>query len=276
MATRLAVPMALAGMALGILANDARLARVALAGAVLAGSVTIAMGVVRRPALAVACAALGIGLALGVWRGAGAELPSGPASVTALIGRGELRLVGTVVDDPRPRGGSQQVVLDHLVAAREGGRGHPALGRVLATLPRSVPLVVGRPVSVLAQVDAPVAFDGFDYPAYLARQGIEGLVRAREAQLADGPPRKRVGIRPEGRAPARDGTHILSPGGERIGIITSGGFGPTVNGPVAMGYVPAALAGEGQILIADVRGADVSVCVSPLPFTPHRYVRGAK
>jgi competence protein ComEC len=185
-ATRLALPGALAGAVLGILAADARSGSLALGAAVLVAVVAAALALVRRPATAMACAALAVGLALGAWRGTTLALPSGPGSVSGLIGHGEVRLVGTVVDDPRPRGSSQQVVLEDLEVARAVGAGHAVRGRLLATLPRSVPLAVGNQVSLVAAVEAPAAFDGFDYPAYLARQGISGLVRAREARVLDG------------------------------------------------------------------------------------------
>jgi aminomethyltransferase len=93
-------------------------------------------------------------------------------------------------------------------------------------------------------------------------------------QLADGPPRRRVGLRPEGRRPVRDGALLLDADGFQAGVVTSGGFGPTVGHPVAMGYVPLARAPAGTTLVADVRGSEVPVTVSPLPFTPHRYRRG--
>ena len=94
------------------------------------------------------------------------------------------------------------------------------------------------------------------------------------AQLRDGPARKRVGIRPEGRAPAREHTEITDADGNRIGEVTSGGFGPTVDGPVAMGYVPAAAAEPGTPLSLVVRGKPLPARVAPLPFAPHRYHRG--
>jgi len=100
-----------------------------------------------------------------------------------------------------------------------------------------------------------------------------GRVRA---ELADGPARRRVGLAVEGRRPVRDGAALRTGEGAPAGTVTSGGYGPTVEAPIAMGYVPTALAEPGQALIADVRGTDVPVRVSPLPFTPHRYVRGAK
>ena len=72
------------------------------------------------------------------------------------------------------------------------------------------------------------------------------------------------------------GAALRTAEGAPAGTVTSGGYGPTLEAPIAMGYVPAALAEPGQPLLADVRGADVPVTVAPLPFAPHRYVRGAK
>ena len=161
MATRLALPAAVAGIVLGILAADARTGSVALVLAPIAVLAAAVAAIARRPGTAVACAALALGLVLGAWRGTSLALPAGPGSLAGLIGTGELRLVGTVVDDPRPRGSSQQVVLEDLEAARLAGSGHPVRGRLLATLPRSVPLSVGNRVAVVAAVEAPAAFDGF-------------------------------------------------------------------------------------------------------------------
>jgi aminomethyltransferase len=94
------------------------------------------------------------------------------------------------------------------------------------------------------------------------------------AQLDDGPARRRVGIRPDGRAPAREHTAILTPDGKDLaGEITSGGFGPSLNGPVAMGYVRRDLAEDGSKLSLMVRGKPLPATIVPLPFVPHRYVR---
>jgi aminomethyltransferase len=93
------------------------------------------------------------------------------------------------------------------------------------------------------------------------------------AELASGPKRKRVGIKPEGRAPAREGTVITDGNGRQIGVVTSGGFGPTVNGPVAMGYVEAAHATPGTKLSLIVRDKPLPAAVAALPFAPHRYKR---
>jgi aminomethyltransferase len=92
-------------------------------------------------------------------------------------------------------------------------------------------------------------------------------------QIENGPPRKRVGIRPLGRAPARAHTEIQDGNGNRVGEITSGGFGPSVNGPVAMGYVDAAFAKVGTPLTLIVRGQSQPAEVESLPFTPHRYFK---
>ena len=92
-------------------------------------------------------------------------------------------------------------------------------------------------------------------------------------QIESGPARTLVGIRPEGRAPARDGTEILDQDDNRIGIVTSGGFGPTVGGPVSMGYVPPAFAAPGTEIVLLVRGKPFPARVVPLPFVPHRYKR---
>jgi aminomethyltransferase len=91
--------------------------------------------------------------------------------------------------------------------------------------------------------------------------------------IDNGPPRIRVGIRPDGRAPARAQTTIMTTDGTEAGIITSGGFGPTVNGPVAMGYVRRDLAADGTRLDLLVRGKALPATVVPLPFVPHRYIR---
>jgi len=105
-----------------------------------------------------------------------------------------------------------------------------------------------------------------------AEGGFPGAARIR-AELDQGPARKRVGILPLGRAPAREGTEILEPGGRPIGAVTSGGFGPTVGGPVAMGYVATAFAEPGTEIVLNVRGRELPGRIHPLPFVEHRYYR---
>ena len=92
-------------------------------------------------------------------------------------------------------------------------------------------------------------------------------------QLINGPTRLRVGLRPEGRTPARAEAVIAAPDGTDAGTVTSGGFGPTAGGPIAMGYVRRGLTGEGQELSLLVRGKQLPARVAALPFVPHRYAR---
>ena len=105
------------------------------------------------------------------------------------------------------------------------------------------------------------------------RGGFPGDAVVRD-QIARGVARKRVGILPEGKAPAREGTAITGPGGNPAGVVTSGGFGPSAGGPVAMGYVAPELAAEGAELGLVVRGTTRNARVVKLPFVPHRYFKG--
>jgi aminomethyltransferase len=83
----------------------------------------------------------------------------------------------------------------------------------------------------------------------------------------------RIGILPEGRAPAREGTEIADKTGRVIGKVTSGGFGPSLNGPMAMGYVESAFAADGTPVDLLVRGKAMPAAVAPMPFVPHTYRR---
>jgi aminomethyltransferase len=105
-----------------------------------------------------------------------------------------------------------------------------------------------------------------------AEGGFPGAERI-QRELAEGPSRRRVGLLPEGRAPAREGTEIRSADGDAIGTVTSGGFGPTVNGPIAMGYVSQRFAEPGTPVVLVVRGKELVARVVALPFVPHRYHR---
>ena len=102
--------------------------------------------------------------------------------------------------------------------------------------------------------------------------GFIGAARV-QRELAQGVSRKRVGIKPEGRAPARDGTEIQNMSGLKIGVITSGGFGPTVNGPIAMGYVEAGFADVGTAVNLIVRGQAMPAQVTKLPFIANNFKR---
>ncbi len=105
-----------------------------------------------------------------------------------------------------------------------------------------------------------------------AEGGFIGAARVQK-ELAEGVSRKRVGLKPEGRAPARDGTVITDTGGREIGRITSGGFGPSVGGPVAMGYVEAQSSAPGTSVQLIVRGTPMPAQIVKLPFVPNRFKR---
>jgi aminomethyltransferase len=95
------------------------------------------------------------------------------------------------------------------------------------------------------------------------------------SQLDRGASRRRVGLRAEGRAPVREGAPMFadSASSEAIGKVTSGGFGPSLNAPVAMGYVPSSLAAVGNTIFAEVRGQRLPLQVAPTPFVPNTYKR---
>lgn len=92
-------------------------------------------------------------------------------------------------------------------------------------------------------------------------------------ELDEGPERLRVGLLPEGRAPMREGTELFASDGTPIGTVTSGGFGPSVGAPIAMGYVAASHAKPGEMLLGEVRGKRLPVTVCPLPFRHSTYKR---
>jgi aminomethyltransferase len=102
--------------------------------------------------------------------------------------------------------------------------------------------------------------------------GFPGAARI-FAELAEGPDRRRVGLRPEGRAPMREGTELFATDGTPVGVVTSGGFGPSVEAPIAMGYVASAFATPGTALEGEVRGRKLPLVVSEMPFHPTTYKR---
>lgn len=104
--------------------------------------------------------------------------------------------------------------------------------------------------------------------------GFAGASRVLSA-LRDGVDKKRVGFTVEGRMPVREGAAIFS-GDIHVGVMTSGGFGPTVNAPIAMGYVASRHAVLNTVLEAEVRGKRVPLTVASMPFVPHHYHRRGK
>ncbi|MBL9049842.1 MAG: glycine cleavage system aminomethyltransferase GcvT [Tabrizicola sp.] len=102
--------------------------------------------------------------------------------------------------------------------------------------------------------------------------GFPGAARILK-ELAEGPERLRVGLKPEGRAPMREGVELFAPDGTPVGRVTSGGFGPSVNAPIAMGYVARSHATTGSVLEGVVRGKRLPLTVTDLPFHPTSYKR---
>jgi aminomethyltransferase len=101
--------------------------------------------------------------------------------------------------------------------------------------------------------------------------GADGIL----SQFDKGAPRRRVGLKPEGRAPVREGAPLFADAAssEPIGKVTSGGFGPSINAPVAMGYLPTSHATPGSPVFAELRGQRLPLLTSPMPFVPNTYKR---
>lgn len=120
----------------------------------------------------------------------------------------------------------------------------------------------------------PVEADlGFAIPVRrrMADAGYPGAAQLAQA-FAHGPSRRRVGLLIEGRMAAREGAEVLADG-RTVGTVTSGGFSPSLERPIAMAFVETALAVPGTALTLSVRGKNLAATVTPLPFIPHRYVR---
>jgi aminomethyltransferase len=100
--------------------------------------------------------------------------------------------------------------------------------------------------------------------------GADRIIR----EINEGTARKWVGLKLEGRLPAREGAEVFA-GSDRIGIVTSGGFSPTLGAPIAMAYVASEYAAPGTTFEVEVRGKRLAATVSPTPFVPHRYYRGS-
>jgi aminomethyltransferase len=109
----------------------------------------------------------------------------------------------------------------------------------------------------------------------LEEGGFPGYARVKR-ELASGPSRLRVGLRVLGKAPAREGTPIEDPETSRIGMVTSGSFGPTLGAPVAMGYVARSQSKTGTPVNLIVRDKPQPASIADMPFVPHRYARGTK
>jgi aminomethyltransferase len=166
------------------------------------------------------------------------------------------------------------------------GEAAEALARRLLAMPEVKPVGLGARDSL--RLEAGLCLYGHDIdetttPVEAGLAWSIGERRRREGgfpgaaiiqrQLREGAARRRVGILPEGRQPAREHTEIQDSAGRRIGEITSGGFGPSLGGPLAMGYVESAAASNGQAVNLVVRGKPLAGRVAPMPFVKNRYKR---
>jgi aminomethyltransferase len=100
--------------------------------------------------------------------------------------------------------------------------------------------------------------------------GADRIIR----EIGEGTARKWVGLKIEGRLPAREGAEVFV-GAERVGIVTSGGFSPTLQAPIAMAYIASQHAAPGTALDVEVRGRRLAATIAATPFVPHRYYRGS-
>ncbi|WP_425504499.1 glycine cleavage system aminomethyltransferase GcvT [Qipengyuania soli] len=139
--------------------------------------------------------------------------------------------------------------------------GLPLYGHDLS--PETSPIEAGLVFGINKRRRSPVEQGGGGYP---------GATRINR-EIVEGTLRKWVGLKVEGRMPAREGAEVFA-GGEQVGVVTSGGFSPTLGAPIAMAYVASAHAATGTALEIEVRSKRLAATVVPTPFVPHRYYRG--
>jgi len=169
-----------------------------------------------------------------------------------------------------------------------------ALAQALLAQPEVKPIGLGARNSLRLEAGLPLYGNDIDNTTTPVEAGLQWAIQkvrraggAREggfpgagrilAQLAGEPgsiTRKRVGLKALERIPVREHVELQSPAGERLGEVTSGLLGPTIDQPVAMGYVPPALAALGSLVNALVRGKPVPMEVVAMPFVPTNYFRG--
>ena len=163
------------------------------------------------------------------------------------------------------------------------------LARLLLSQPEVKPIGLGARDSLRLEAGLPLYGHDLDPDITPVEAGLSFAISKRRkveggfagadrllGQLLNGASRKRVGLRIDGRQPVREGASVVVDGAP-VGLVTSGGHGPALNAPIAMAYVPAALAADGTRLQVEVRGRLLDATVVPMPFFPKNYVRqGAK
>jgi len=157
---------------------------------------------------------------------------------------------------------------------------------LLAAQPEIKPIGLGARDSLRLEAGLPLYGHDLDHATTPVEAGLTfALSKRRRAEggypgwhriaqeLVDGPIRKRVGLAVEGRQPVREGAIQVDAEGNEVGKVTSGGFSPSLEAPIAMAYVPAAYAEEGTRISLASRGRIFTGIVTPMPFVPHRYQR---
>lgn len=160
-----------------------------------------------------------------------------------------------------------------------------AVANLLAAQPEVKPIGLGARDSLRLEAGLPLYGHDLDTDTDPAMAGLGFAVPKRRRleggfpgattvcrHLAEGVPRKRIGLILSGRQPAREGAEIFD-GSVKVGTVTSGGFSPSLQVPIAMGYVDAGHADTNRALQIEVRGKRLDAAVAPMPFVPHRYVR---
>ncbi len=220
----------------------------------------------------------------------------GPEAADVVIGH-DARLADTVFLDARiaELGGIQAAAFRAGYTGEDGfelavdANSAEALARLLLNDERVRPAGLGARDTLRLEAGLCLYGNDLDHTTSPVEADLKWTIPKRRRDAADfpgadrvlrewdeGPSRIRVGLAPVGRRPVRDGAKLRTVDDTQpCGVVSSGGFGPTVEAPVAMGYVPPHLSAIGTELIADVRGNDVVCTVASLPFTPHRFHRGA-
>ncbi|GAB5467434.1 MAG: glycine cleavage system aminomethyltransferase GcvT [Rhodospirillales bacterium] len=164
--------------------------------------------------------------------------------------------------------------------------GAEALARRLLEHPDLAPAGLGARDSLRLEAGLPLYGNDLDPETSPVEAGLAWAIQKRRRseggfpgaarilrELEQGPTRKLVGLRPEGRAPARRGVEVVDGAGLRAGEISSGGFGPSLEAPLSLAYVKQELSAPGTPLGLQVRGKTLPAQVVPLPFVAHRYKR---
>jgi aminomethyltransferase len=160
-----------------------------------------------------------------------------------------------------------------------------ALASALLDQPEVKPIGLGARDSLRLEAGLPlyghdlspersIAGSGLGFAMQKRRRDEGGFMGAARVlrELGVDPAEKRIGLTLDGRLPAREGAAIFS-GAQQVGVVTSGGFSPSLERPIAMGWVATSAAAPGTPLEIEVRGKRLAATVAPMPFVPHRYVR---